>query len=317
MRFRTDGRATPVVTRIPDKLRAYAFFVCRICQRRLTLTLLATASLVFAARAYGQQVQPVFNMHLETLPLQQQEDMRNFNRNLTDYVEGYTWMDRNLPEPVQLHMEAFLAYRGSRIKAQYGAKLTVSNGLDIKYLDRWWFFEFERDDILRHDTQNFHSVTWLIDYYTHLMIGHEMDKYTEFGGDEHFRRAEAICMQGRFDPEYQRGWDERLERVQQILSDDHKPYRLIRARFYNAMMLEKAKNNAEARRLCRQVIDMLSEKYRANPKDEWIKAFFSAHYLKLADVFRTETVPEVYERLKALDPDHQNTYDEYIGKLGR
>ncbi|MBI4551108.1 MAG: DUF4835 family protein [Candidatus Latescibacteria bacterium] len=289
-------------------------------QTRRTLSLLLAGLLSVAAlpgRASGQQVRAEFIIHLETLPLRQQEDLREFNRQLKDYVEGHDWLDQPLPNPVRVQLEAFLAYLSSRIKTQYGSKLTASNGTDIKYLDRWWFFEFEHGDVLRHDEHRFHPLTWLIDYYVHLMIGHTLDEYSLFGGNEHFQRAHTIATDGRFSPEYQRGWDERLQRVQDILSDDYKPYRQLRATFYQGIRLHKEGNNYEAKRFCAQAIDSLASFLKTKPRDERPKEFLDAHYLELADVFKTETTPDVYQLLIEIDPAHRATYDQCIANLGR
>lgn len=265
----------------------------------------------------AQQVKTNFFMHMETLPVAQAEELRDFSRNLKDYVEGWNWGDADLLEPANLHIEAFLAYRGSIVKTQYAAKLTASNGLDIKYLDRWWFFEFERDDQLQHDETRFHPLTWLVDFYTHIMFGHELDKFDEFGGDEHFKRAKRIAEDGRFSREYQRGWDERLELIESLMTDDYKPYRRIRFLFYRGLVRQKENNDSEARVLCRQALDILVEQHGKNARDENIKNFLNAHYLELADVFSTESSSDVYGTLMQIDPDHKSTYQEYMNKSGQ
>ena len=71
----------------------------------------------------------------------------------------------------------------------------------------------------------------------------QLDKYSEFGGDEHFERSEEICMDGRFSPEYQRGWDERLQLIESIRSDDFKPYRRLRFLFSQGILRQKDNNN--------------------------------------------------------------------------
>lgn len=286
-------------------------------RRMICLAWLVSAGVSWPEKAPGQQVKPSFYIHLETLPVRQQEDMRAFSRKLSDYVEGWDWLDEDLPDPVPFRMEAFLAYMGSVVKTRYGSKLTVSNGLDIKYLDRWWFFEFEQDDLLKHDDRQFHPLTWLIDYYTRLMIGHELDKYGEFAGDEHFRKAQRIAMDARFSQDYQKGWDERLIVVEGILADEYKPYRRLRWLFYQGMNLQRQKNDKEARGVCRQVVDLLASLYAKNARDERLKEFFAAHYLELADVFKTDATPEVYQILLRIDPDHKTTYTEYMNNSGK
>lgn len=290
-----------------------------ICGRKIKIALflgcLATVPMFQPPLAQAQQVKPVFQIHLETLPLRQQEEMRGFGRKLTDYVEGWDWLDEDLPEPVVFQLEAFLAFIGSTVKTQYGSKLTVSNGLDVKFLDRWWFFEFEQDDVLKHDDRQFHPLTWLIDYYAHLLIGYELDKYDEFGGDGHFRRAQQIAMDARFSQDYQKGWDERLEVVEGVRNEAYRPFRRLRWLFYRGVGLYRQKNDKEARRLCRQAVDILSMLYDQNARDERIKEFMAAHYLQFADVFKTETSPEVYRILLRIDPEHKTTYMEYMSKL--
>lgn len=276
---------------------------------------LLTIGSFLPGRAMGQQIKANFTIHLETLPLTQQEDMRGFQQKLVDYIEGWDWLKERLRGPVQFNMEAFLAYQGSVVKTQYGSKLTVSNGLDIKYLDRWWFFEFEKDDILKHDDRQFHSLTWLIDYYVHLIIGSELDKYSEFGGDEHFEKAQRIGMDGRFSSDYQKGWDERTIVINNLISDEYKPYRRLRWLFYHGTSLYKARSDEESKQVCRQAVELLASLHTKNPKDERLKDFFAAHYLELGEVFKTDTSPDVYELLILIDPDHKKTYTEYMDHL--
>ena len=107
------------------------------------------------------------------------------------------------------------------------------------------------------------------------MIGHELDKYTEFGGDSHFQRANAIALDGRFSREFQRGWDERLELIDNILTDDYRPYRLIRNLYYTGISAQQANKLVEARTLCRQAVDIMAEQYRKNPRNYWDR--YGAH----------------------------------------
>lgn len=292
-----------------------AFFNKGQMSRHLWLIGLVTIGIFPPGRTMAQQIMTNFTVHLETLPLTQQEDMRGFRQKLVDYVEGWDWLKDRLPNRIQFNMEAFLAYQGSVVKTQYGSKLTISNGLDIKYLDRWWFFEFEKDDILKHDDRQFHSLTWLMDYYVHLIIGAELDKYTEFGGNEHFEKAQRIGMDGRFSTDYQKGWDERTITVNSILSDEYKPYRQLRWLFYHGIGLHQDRNDEESKLVCRQAVELLASLHTKNPRDVRIKEFFAAHYLELGDVFKTETSPEVYELLLRIDPDHKTTYTEYMANL--
>ncbi len=276
--------------------------------------------------ARGQQVKAEVMVHLEALPVLHRGQMADFGLTLVDYIEEWDWLEEDLPEQVHVGFEAILAFLGSRVKTQYGSRLTVYSGTDLKYLDRWWLFEYEREDLLQHDDQQFNGLTWLIDYYVHIMIGHELDKYTEFGGDSHFQRANAIALDGRFSREFQRGWDERLDLIDGILADDYKPHRLIRNRYYRGLAAQKENKLAEARTLCRQAVDFMAELHEKNPRDERLKEFLNAHYLQLADVFSSESSTEVpdaassrgvYEMLMKIDPAHRSTYEKHAERLIR
>jgi len=266
--------------------------------------------------ALGQQVRADFQVHLDALPILHRDLMSDFDLTLNEYVETWDWLEDDLPEPMTVGFEAILAFMGSAVKTQYGSRLTVHSGTDLKYLDRWWFFEYEPEDFLQHDNQQFNSLTWLIDFYMHIMIGHELDKYEEFGGDSHFQRAKSIALDGRFSREFQRGWDERLERIEMLLSDEYQPYRQIRNRHYLGLAAHRDNKLDEARTLCRQAVDILADQHARNPKNEHLRYFLDAHYLQLADVFNTEATIEVYEILLEIDPGHQSTYVEYLRRLG-
>ncbi len=275
--------------------------------------------------ASGQQVRAEIMVHLEALPILHREQMAGFDFALADYIDEWDWLEEDLSEPVHVGFEAILAFLGSRVKTQYGSRLTVYSGTDLKYLDRWWLFEYEREDLLQHDEAQFHPLTWLVDYYVHIMIGHELDKYTEFGGDRHFQRANTIALDGRFSREFQRGWDERLDLIDGILADDYRPHRLIRNRYYRGLAAQRENMVVEARALCRQAVDIMAEQYEKNPRDERLSGFLNAHYLQLADIFSTESSnevqstessTEVYDILMEIDAAHRSTYEDYAKRLG-
>ncbi len=278
----------------------------------LSLCLLMFSSLDVS----GQQVKAEIMVHLEALPILHREQMADFDFVLTDYIEEWDWLQEDLPEPVHLVFEAILAFLGSAVKTQYGSRLTVYNGTDLKYLDRWWLFEYEREDLLQHDDQQFHALTWLIDYYVQIMIGHELDKYTEFGGDRHFQRANAIALDGRFSREFQRGWDERLDLIDGILAEDYKPHRLIRNRYFRGMAAHRENKLVESMALCRQAVDIMAEQYEKNPRDKRLQDFLNAYYLQLADVFSTVSSTDVYDILMEIDPAHRSTYEDYAKRSG-
>ena len=276
--------------------------------------------------ACAQQVEAEITVHLEALPILHREQMVDFGRALSDYIEEWDWLEEDLPEPVHVGFEAILAFLGSAVKTQYGSRLTVYSGTDLKYLDRWWLFEYEREDLLQHDDQQFHALTWLIDYYVHIMIGHALDRYTEFGGDGHFQRANAIALDGRFSREFQRGWDERLDLIDGILADDYRPYRLIRNRYYRGLAAQKENKLVEARTLCREAVDFMAELHGKNPRDKRLTEFLNAHYLQLADVFSAESPTEVpdtassleaYDVLMKIDPEHRSTYEKHAERVSR
>ena len=278
----------------------------------LSLCLLAFSSLDVS----GQQVKVEITVHLEALPILHREQMADFDFVLTDYIEEWDWLQEDLPEQVHVGIEAILAFLGSAVKTQYGSRLTVYSGTDLKYLDRWWLFEYQREDLLQHDDQQFHALTWLIDYYVHIMIGHELDKHTEYGGDRHFQRANAIALDGRFSREFQRGWDERLDLIDGILAEDYKPHRLIRNRYYRGLAAQRENKLVESMALCRQAVDIMAEQYEKNPRDERLQDFLNAHYLQLADVFSTDSSTEVYDILMEIDPAHRSIYDDYAKRSG-
>ncbi len=300
---------------------------CRRSRKRtwIPLGVLALFLLAFSPReASGQQVKAEVVVHLEALPVLHREQMANFAVTLTDYVEEWDWLEEDLPAPVHVGFEAILAFLGSSVKTQYGSRLTVYSGTDLKYLDRWWLFEYEREDLLQHDDQQFNALTWLIDYYVHIMIGHELDKHTEYGGDGHFQRANAIALDGRFSREFQRGWDERLDLIDRILADDYRPHRLIRNRFYRGLAAQEENKLVEARTLCGQAVELMADRHEKNPRDELLQEFLNAHYLRLADVFSSESpteVPdaafsrEVYDLLIKIDPAHRSTYEKHAERL--
>lgn len=282
----------------PDKL----FIVCCI----------VASTLILNANVSGQRIEGKVTTDLRTLPLDRQQKLIDFADKVTHYLNAYKWNDDPWKTVVNLEMQLILEDMSTGAEERYKGQLLVNNKYDYQYFDKRWRFAYQSGDQLQHDESAMNSFTSMIDFYTYLVLGVEFDKWSTLGGSIHFEKARHIAEQAKFGlGRYIEGWDRRLELINFLLSDEHKPYREMVDYYFYGLSLVKD-DNVKARKYCAQAISMLDKIITNNPDNEYTKKFIDAHYIEMVEIFRYAKDKEPLRTLLVIDPAHAQIYRDIL-----
>ncbi len=259
----------------------------------------------------AQQIEAKVQLSLELLPLEKQQKLKYFSDRLEDYLNSYNWTDDSFDEPIPVTVQIFMEERSVSYESRYGARFLISNNLDVQFFDKYWRFPYDEGSPILHNDNVFDPLASFLDYYIYLLLGSEYDKMGKFLGTPLYIKAKRICEQAKFNTLYSYGWDDRLIKIDTILSDDNLPFRRMKDLMYLGFSYE-GQADSTALRYCRQAIDLLDQILTADPKNDQALNFLQAHYIDCMDLFKNdETILRIFMRI---DPAHAETYKNYINR---
>lgn len=263
----------------------------------------------FISKAIGQVVRSQVTVLLERLPLEKQEKLKDFAETIEMYINDYDWTGEPSDDEIPISIQIFLTDNSVSYEARYAGTFLITNNSDIQYYDKYWRFPFEAGDPVFHDENTFHPFTGFIDFYVYLILGGEYDKYGQFLGTPFFEQAKHISDQAMFNVQFQMGWQERTDMIDEILSDENQVFRQMKDLFFLGLSYWGEEDDT-ARQYCLEALDLFEDVIKANPDHERARQFLEAHHLEYVDLFKGDR--ETLQKLIRLDPEREDTYRQYM-----
>lgn len=286
----------------------------RILPRVILFVLLPLLHLFPSQQLKAQKVAAKVTLILKRLPLEKREKLMDFGQKIENYISTYDWTDSQNGGVIKIAIQMYLEDISTSYEDRYRGRILVSNNTDIQYFDKRWRFRYHPTDFLVHDENTFNSLTSLIDYYIYLILGGEFDKYGRFYGTAFYEKAKHITDLAQFGLlQFYEGWDLRKERVLHILSEGNKKFREMVDIYFLGLSYAEEELKL-ARKYCRQAVQMIEEGLKENPRNDKYKQFLNAHHIEIIDLFDSCDDKSIFEKLIALDPDHEHAYRQHLKK---
>ena len=179
--------------------------------------------------------------------------------------------------------------------------------------------EFDRLDFQQHTFTS--NLTALIAYYCYLIIGHDMDSFSRFGGTPYFQICENIvnaAQSASLESNEMSGWKafdsnrNRYALINNLMDEAFKDYRQYFYEYHRYGLDEMINNVANSRARIAAGIEVLQKANRARPATYVINAFLDAKADEYVNIFQEGSEDErtkVYEALVSIDPTRQSTYE--------
>lgn len=255
-------------------------------------------------KVLNAQVQVV----LDKLPLDKQEELKDFDEMVDQYINGYAWVEEDDVPPIEISVQIYLEKQATSIEERYTCTILVT-GPDIRYYDKRAVFPFQAGDQIEHGA-TFHPLSGLIDFYIYLAIANEIDKLGYLEGQKYFDKAKAVMEQGKF-TRYNTGWDRREDLIDELYSDNYKKFREMKDYFFYATsILPKEKD--EARKYMVKAMEMLQEVMDKQHDLEAGKKFVDTHHMTVINLFKDAQDKRPIKILQNIDFDRSKLYDEYL-----
>lgn len=270
--------------------------------------------LVCSALLRAGQIKTKVNVILDKLPIDKQERMQDFHIALKEYIESVEWLEEDDSIPIEVTLQLFLTDTRSNIEDRYNCEFLISS-TDVQYFDRRFKFPFQPGDVLIYSDQAVEPLTSVINFYINMILGSELDKEREYGGDLYYKRAQSFAALGKFvRTDFILGWTEREELIKNVFTEPFRKFRKMKDYYFYGLYVREEKLD-DTRKNIRTALDMLGGVLKENTDLEEPKQFLNAHYLEIIDIFKDDRYSEdVFKKLIELDPQHKELYEEYVSE---
>jgi hypothetical protein len=275
------------------------------------------------ATAVSQQVDCTIHVNYEAVATTHKDLLQNFERDITDYVNNYAWGTEDVGQKIQCTLNVFIssATGENRYTAQVfiGSKRPVfginRNSMVIRLLDDTWEFTYISTRPLNHSMLQFDDLTTFLDFYMQIIIGSDYDTYEVKGGNPFFRAALDLAHLGQ--AAGAKGWDakagsfSRLQLMDEILSPRYDLVRVARyGYFFTGLDSLKANPTRAFANILNALETLARVRKQVDRRDLFIKSFFEATYLEIAEIFQRYPDRNIFDRLALIDPSHSTAYKE-------
>lgn len=279
---------------------------------RYPLFLSGLLVLLLCHQATALRIESQVSLSMQTVPAETQDRLRGLQEKLNTYINDFDWDEAetrlvlNLPVAIQIKSAGEIAGQ-----LECAATFATNNSGDISIQENTWRFRYDEYAELRHDPDNFNSLAGLVDFYMHLLIGHELDKLGEEAGTEHFAIAARIGDRAKFD-ELNDGWAQRMEDLSLLLTPERKDYRTLRWLTHSAWYFQDvARNRYEAWLAIVSAID-LAERL---DNTQLLQRYWQVNYRKITDLLVLAGDRDNLNRVRRLDTTDPTRMSFYQDKL--
>jgi hypothetical protein len=278
--------------------------ICTLC------SLLFSVALFLPTGALAQIPFKV-ELALQRLNEEKQQEFSHLPMLIDDYMNNYRWLDGDLPRPLSGDLRIHIKSHSSGFEEVMAADffLTFSNGR--VYSDRHWSFPFKLGDVVTHDRLDFSPFLDLIDFFVYYALGDEIDEWGSYAGDPFYDIAFDLASQGEFSRRYNTWWDKRKAALQQVLSQDNRPYRNMLAHFRRGKVLLEQKNVIEAPEFIEKTFTILMDLKQINTQvmDDQMKEFFRLYGKDLLMLAKSTGNQAYIDLLVKWDPPNADYYE--------
>ena len=274
---------------------------------------------------HAQEIQSTVVVDMQTLTLDQRQDLVNMARDVENYINNNRYLDQDwdgekIPVDITIYIRARNGNRVSARLAVVSKRLIngqpgTGSGL-FRIFDQEWSFEWSMTPTLVYQTMRYDDFASVIDFYMLMAIGLDMDTYDDLAGTPAYKIAQQIAQSGnargvsQFSTNYQPGEFTRMSLVSEFMDIRYQGMRRLMYDYHDAIDMYAKDKNAGLLALEAVVHDIAEfKRNKLSNRSVMMQAFFDAKQVELAGLFRGNKTSNVWTDLRYVDPGYTQQYE--------
>ncbi len=279
---------------------------------------------LFVSSLSAQELNCTVEVNYESLPVNNRELLSDFRGVIESYLNSTRFTNDDWAQKIDCTFSIF--FTGASSDVDYSAQIVIvsqrpvynspKNSPMLTINDGQWSFKYQRGQALYANQTTFDPLTSFLDFYALIIIGMDMDSFENFGGTVYYKRALDIANLGTTSSA-NTGWlpssavYNRLGLIGDILNEKYAAFRGAVFDYHQYGLDSYSKNANLARDYIVQLINILWEMYQKSGSinSVYVRTFFDAKNGEIVDYLRAYPDPEIFNKLKKIDPPHSAKYD--------
>lgn len=286
--------------------------------------------LALALPAFAQELNCDVTVNMDNIPAAARDNLRTFKSDVERYLNNVRWTDEDLGgEKIDCSISIFFLTASTNnsytAQAVVVSQRPVYKGIDksgkhsqiVRISDEKWEFLYVPGQQMAKDDFRFDPLTSFLNFYAYLIIGLDLETYTEMSGSRYFQKAHNIATQASssaFGKDWQgtSGNYTKFGFVDELMNLKYQPFRFAFFQYhFDGLDLLATEQQKGLENILKAVESIAELRQRQNPRSFLAWAFFNAKHLEISDAFLTWPDRSVYDRLIAADQANQKTYEDY------
>jgi len=280
--------------------------------------------LIFTTYNFSQELNCNVLVNYQNLPVKNRELLVDFKNVVMNYMNSTRFTEEAWDgDKIDCTLNIF--FTGASSDVDYSAQIVVvsqrpiykstRNSPMLTINDGKWTFKYEVGQSMYANFDAFDPLTSLLDYYALIIIGFDMDTWSEFGGTPYFKKAFNIVNLAS-NSQNRNGWlansspYNRWGLVNDLQSEKYASFRsAIFDYHYGIDIFAQNKQIGQAKIV--EPIDILYNIYQKEGiiKSVLVKVWFDAKYGEISDHLKDYPDKTIFAKLKKIDPSHTSRYE--------
>jgi len=279
--------------------------------------------LLLSFTTFAQELNCKVDVNFESLPVNNRELLTDFQGVIENYLNTTRYTNEDYAQKIDCSMSIFFTSAGSDV--DYSAQIVIisqrpifrstNNSPILTVNDGQWQFKYQKGQALYSNQTTFDPLTSFLDFYALIIIGMDMDTFEPSGGTVLFKRAQDIVNLGS-NSGASLGWQSsssaynRWGLVNEILSATYTFFRNSIFEYHYGIDIY-AQNKQLGQPKIAGLVNVLWIMYEklGSINSVYVRTFFDAKHGELIDYLRDYGDPEIFTKLKKIDPPHSSKYD--------
>ena len=130
--------------------------------------------------------------------------------NIKKFYEYTVWNEEYRDLEININVQILFEGNANIGSTQaYGIQSLFSNNKDLHFFDKGSNFVLNQNNSLYYDSVYFDPLSSLLGFYGNIILGAELDTWSNLGGNSHYEKARSIAVRANAS-NFSRGWDQRI-----------------------------------------------------------------------------------------------------------
>lgn len=251
----------------------------------------------------------------------------DLQQQIQEYLNARNWTEDEFQRQERISCSFQLIILESISLSEFRSRLVVTSRRPIygtaqstvvlRVNDSEWEFEYGRGTSLTYDLDRYNSLTSVLDFYAHVILGYDYDTFSPLGGTSFFEKARTVADQaeGAGDP----GWSSmgteknRAQLISNLVDQRHRELRRAAYRYHLEGLDRFVGETQTARETVLDVLETLRTLNRQLSRSYALDLFFSTKYEELAALFAgSDMASQAHNILTQIDPSHSTEYNKIV-----